>query len=95
MQVQTVDTSNTEIYDLLQIVIETEKLDKTYRLQTKLYESPIEEDSIFLQRLLIEKKPKKENPNIITVGALDKCLTQADIDFMIEQKKQTAQFSVG
>jgi len=87
------DTSNAEIYDLVRILIRVKDLDTTCRLVLKPFESLSvgEPDSVFLENLLIEKRPKQKE-KYKTIGSLDKCLTRSDLDYMLRQKSRLHDF---
>lgn len=86
-----------EIYDFMQVVITDQKLRKENGIATEP-ESRCDfsiDDKDFLKTLLIDTTKEKEisdslNPDQMTFttsfGQLDKCLTNADIDFMLQQK---------
>jgi hypothetical protein len=89
------DTSNQYIYDFMKVVIANKNLDSTYGLtiEPEINCDVSQDDETFLKTLLIEKN-KKENENDITVitSEIDKCLTKADIQFMLNQKAKLKLF---
>lgn len=93
------DTSNQYIYDFMEIVISDLKLDTKYGLDAEPETSCnlSDDDETYLQSLLIEKsKTKTEVDSGFMMGIiafqLPKCLTQADIDEMLSQKKSVRGF---
>ena len=94
-----------EIYDFMNIVIKDQNLDRMggLALEPQPDIDLSERDEIFLKSLLIDTTRKQKvdeastdlfNTNISSsFGQLDKCLTRADIDFMLEQKAHHAGFA--
>lgn len=93
------DTSNQYIYDFMKIVIKDQQLDLSNGIALEPEEncSTNETDVDFLSSLLIEKK-KVQNDTfdlknmIFTIYEFPKCLTKYDIDYMLLQKKEMANF---
>jgi hypothetical protein len=95
-----IDTTNQYIYDFMKVVIADQKLDLSYGLTIDPEQGCdlSQDDKTFLKSLLIEKsKAKHENEDwrkmTITIHQLPKCLTMADIEDMILQKKKLANFT--
>ncbi|MGC4104700.1 hypothetical protein [Ferruginibacter sp.] len=97
------DTTNQDIYNFMEIVINERKLNRSYGLSTEPEAgcNLSGNDKKFLRTLLIEKPKKKPvidrddwRTMTITVdaGGLTKCLTESDINYMLSQKQQLAAF---
>lgn len=94
------DTTNQYIYDFMKIVIAERELNTTYGLaiETEHGCDLSLDDSVFLQKLLIEKKKKTDVPEdakgvLKTLNELPKCFTNADIEDMLQQKKLFSKFT--
>ena len=91
------ETMNDEVYDLLQFVIEDQELDKTHGLRLDPEEncSLDKSDKEFLKDLIVEEpvsdtltnsgKYELKIPTTFEFK-LTRCLTQDDVDFMLNQK---------
>lgn len=100
---ETKSTTDDEIYDLLQFVIVDQELEKTYGLQIDPEENTNlgKIDKEFLTDLIIDE-PKIDTTN--TSGKFEltipitfeikhtKCLTQDDVDFMLNQQVENKTF---
>ena len=93
------DTSNQYIYDFMKVVIADQKLDLNHGVagtpEQKLYTAY--DYRAFLTELLIDTSEhdtalRQEGRPIVIRATLKKCLTQGDIDYMLLQRKNMANF---
>jgi hypothetical protein len=92
------DTSNQYIYDFMKIVIYDQRLDMSFGLNVEPEKgcNLFQEDQVFLKKLLVGKiKPesKSDNLNIVVLNTLPDLLTKTDIEEMLKQKMQLANFN--
>jgi hypothetical protein len=97
-QLNCTDTTNTDIYDAINIFRAEFPLNPAYGLEETplkdLEYHPLVSDSAFLQmHLLIDTNAKKDRPSGILGGvSIHSCLTQEDISYMLSQINRNDNF---